>query len=291
MTSYQINDLERLTGIKAHTLRIWEKRYGLITPHRTPTNIRYYDDEQVRKLLNVATLLELGHKISEIAKFTDKDISARIQQNNTTPDDSIITTLINDLVGATVTFDELYFEKSFSSAVTRLGMYRAMTDVMYPFLSKVGILWSINNIVSAQEHFATHIVRRKLVAAIDGLPPAKKKNKKFLLFLPPDEWHELALLFSDYVIKSAGYSTIYLGPNLPYKIIDVAVNETKPTHLLTFFISRRDVNDIRRDMTNMVKKHNSVQVLLSGSPDVVSPIKFPKETIVLPSPADLQKLL
>jgi DNA-binding transcriptional MerR regulator len=292
LSTYQINDLERLTGIKAHTLRIWEKRYNIISPHRTATNIRYYDDEQVRKLLNVATLLEQGYKISEIAKLKESDIKDHIRNvNQEAPDNGVIALLVNDLVAATISFDETYFEKAFSSAVTRFGMYKTMVSLMYPFLNKVGILWSINNIESTQEHFATCIVRRKLLAAIDGLPPSKKSDKKFLLFLPTDEWHEIALLFSDYIIRSLGYTTIYLGPNLPHDIALHAIKETEATHLLTFYIARRDDADIKKDIDGLVKKYPKLEVLISGSPALLSNIKFPKNAILLKSPEDLQKRL
>lgn len=292
LSAYQISDLEKLTGIKAHTIRIWEKRYKLIEPHRTSTNIRYYDDEQARKLLNVSTLLAEGFKISKLSKLNDKQINAHIQalQKQAT-DDTLCLGFINNLIAAMLVFDEPAFEKSLSSAVTRFGMYQAMLHVFYPFLYKTGLMWSANDAMPVQEHFATNIVRRKLIAAIDGLPAPTKKSKKFLLFLPSEEWHETGLLLSDYIIKSTGYHTVYLGQNVPFQNLDEVIKSIKPTHLLTFFISRRQPEVIKEYLSYLSKQNKSCTLLVSGSPSLLEIVGKMKNVVYLSSPNDLVKLL
>ena len=292
MNSYQISDLEKLTGIKAHTIRIWEKRYKLIEPHRTSTNIRYYDDEQARKLLNVSTLLAKGFKISKLSELSDKQINAQIQAlQQHAPDDTLCLGFINNLIAAMLVFDEAAFEKTFSAAVTRFGTYKAMLTVFYPFLHKTGLMWSTNDAIPVQEHFATNIIRRKLIASIDGLPAPHKKSKKFLLFLPSDEWHETGLLLSDYIIKSNGYHTVYLGQNVPFQNLDEVIKSTKPTHLLTFFISRRQPEVIKEHLSYLGKQNKSCTLLVSGSPSVLEIVGKMKNVVYLSSPNDLLKLL
>lgn len=292
MNSYQISDLEQLTGIKAHTIRIWEKRYQLIKPHRTDTNIRYYDDLQAKKLLNVSTLLNQGIKISKIAELSEKQINAKIQELQKLPaNDSICIGFVNDLIAAMLAFDEPAFEKSFSAAVTRFGMYDAMLKVFYPFLHKTGLMWSANDAMPVQEHFASNIIRRKLVSAIDGLPPATKKTKKFILFLPSEEWHETGLLLSDYIIKSKGYTTIYLGQNVPFENLDEVIKSVNPTHMLTFFITRKEEEIAAANLLNLAKKNKLRQILVSGHFLPVDATKKVKNITLLDSPSDLLKQL
>jgi methanogenic corrinoid protein MtbC1 len=244
MESYQINDLERLTGIKAHTIRIWEKRYGLITPSRSDTNRRYYDDEQVRRLLNVTTLLSYGHKISKIAALSNEEVCSLIEKETPDPVNAhVYTGYVNDLVTCMLAFDEPGFEKIFSAAVLRLGMYETMLRVVYPFLLKTGVLWSVNKAAPVQEHFASSIIRRKLMAVVDSLLPANRKNRRFLLFLPPDEWHDIGLLFANYVLRAGGLDTIYLGQNVPAENLPKVVEAVKPDAMLTLFISGRHMEE------------------------------------------------
>lgn len=292
MSSYQIADLERLTGIKAHTIRIWEKRYNLIEPHRTSTNIRYYDDAQAKKLLKVSTLLAHGLKISKVSQFSDKEINFKIQElQKQGPDDVICSGYINELIGSMLVFDENGFERAFSSAVVRFGMYQAMLKVFYPFLYKTGLMWSLEEAMPVQEHFATSIIRRKLINAIDGLLPPTKKLKSFLLFLPNDEWHETGLLFSDYIIRSQGYKTIYLGQNVPAENLKEVIINTKPTHILTLYIARRELSIIEKELTTISKQNPNLKLLVAGSPSFEKISKKFKSLIILKSPEDLLKFL
>lgn len=291
MESYQINDLERLTGIKAHTIRIWEKRYDLISPDRTSTNIRLYNDAQVKKLLNVTTLLEHGYKISKIAALSQQELNNAVGKILESPPGDIVNdAYINSLIEAMLSFNETAFDKIFSAAATRLGIFKAMTDVFYPFLYKTGLLWSSDDASPAQEHFASNIIKRKLQAAIDGLAPANKNKHKYVLFLPPDEWHEIGLLFTNYLIRSAGFQTIYLGQNMPLSNIDFVISKTKPTHLVTFFVTTNEDDDMLKAFLNLVKKHKSLTWLVSGSANNVKKLSSDKIVKILSSPADLLKI-
>lgn len=292
MNAYQIADLERLTGIKANTIRVWERRYKLIVPGRTSTNIRYYDDAQARKLLNVASLLASGVKISKIAALSDRQINERIKALlGESPDDIACSAFINDLAAAMLVFDEAAFEKIFSSAVIRLGFFKAITKVIYPLLRKIGLMWSVEDALPVQEHFASSIIRRKLLAAIDGLPAASRKSKLFLLFLPTEEWHEIGLLLSDYIIRSQGYRTIYLGQSVPGSNLSAVVKATNPTHLFTLYTSRRSPEGLKRDIQQMAKDYPDREIWVSSVLDIHAVVKRMKHVTVLGAPEDLIKLL
>ena len=280
MESYLINDLERLTGIKAHTIRIWEKRYGLITPERTESNRRYYNDEQVRKLLNVTTLLAGGGKISKIATLSEDEINNKLlSESNEASTGDPNAAYINDLIKCMLAFDETGFEKIFSAAVIRFGVYESMIKVVYPFLNKAGILWSVNKNEPVQEHFASCIIRRKLMAAIDGLLPPVKKGKKFLLFLPPGEWHEIGLLFANYIIRSKGYSTVYLGQNMPFENISKIAKEINFQYMLLFYVAARPKEELVAQLKAFAGIDSKIQVLVAGNNDLLQGSKLKTKNV------------
>lgn len=292
MEKYQINDLERLTGIKAHTIRIWEKRYNLIEPHRTATNIRYYDDSQLKKILNVSTLLENGYKISKVAVLSDDEVNKKIQEIQVqSPSNLANSAYVSDLIISMLSYDEAGFEKIFSAVVLRYGLYDAMLNVIYPFLEKTGILWVSDKAIPSQEHFASSLIRRKLQAAIDGLAAPSKEEKSFLLYLPDDEWHELSLVFSDYLIRKSGYKTIYLGQNVPAKNLDELVLKIKPSHALTFNISRKKPTDIQNHVTAIKKHSKQVSFLVGGNLSTMNEVNQLKNVVLLRHPNDLLEIL
>lgn len=292
MEKYQINDLERLTGIKAHTIRIWEKRYNLIKPHRTTTNIRFYDDSQLKKILNVSTLLESGYKISKVAALNEEEMNKKVQlvQENSS-EDVANNAYVSDLIISMLAYDEAGFEKIFSAVVLRYGLYDAMLNVIYPFLNKTGILWVSDKAMPSQEHFATSLIRRKILAAIDGLPAPSKAEKVFLLYLPDDEWHELSLIFSDYLIRKSGYKTIFLGQNAPVRNLDEVLKKNNVTHAVTFSISRKKPSDLQNHIVAIKKHSKQVSFLVGGSLVTINEINQLKNVAVLRHPSDLLEIL
>ena len=225
MAVYSIKELENLSGIKAHTIRIWEKRYKLIKPHRTNTNIRYYTDEDLKKILNVAVLNRQGIRISNIARLNDLELKEeiiRISRSNYSHD-----TIIDSLVIAMIDLDEYKFEAIVEKSINSIGFKSTVTDVLYPFLNKVGILWQSGDIYPAQEHFISNLLRQKILSTIDSLPNTfNPKAKKFLLLLPEGEWHEIALLFAHYLLREANHEVIYLGQSVPYSDV-LAIGSAK----------------------------------------------------------------
>jgi MerR family transcriptional regulator, light-induced transcriptional regulator len=289
---YQINDLERLSGIKAHTIRIWEKRYALISPRRTETNIRYYDDEQLKKLLNIATLSNAGFKISKIAALSDEELKEQLlvsQQQEKT--DVRYDFYINDFIAAMLDFDELKFDNLFEEIVSQYGFQNAVVRVIYPFLFKTGVLWRVAETMPVQEHFASNLVKRKFFSLISSLPKLTNTKRKFLLFLPAEEWHEIGLLFAEYIIRLNGYETISLGQNVPCSDLEYVIKKTNPDYLVTFLMSNAHTNELSRIQKLLNSKFKNIDCLLSGPAIITEQYQNTNNLKVLSAPNDLLKYL
>ncbi len=263
MGRYTIKDLEQLSGIKAHTLRVWEQRHEIISPKRTPTNIRYYDDSDLRLILNISFLNRNGYKISKIANMSGKeiqDIVKRISDSNLEYPNQV-----NALVIAMVNLDEERFEKIISTNTLQFGFENTMIHIVYPFLEQIGILWQTGSINPAHEHFISGLIRQKLIVAIDGqVAPRVPDAKKYILFLPEGELHELSLLFGAYVIKSRNNRAIYLGQSLPLKDLSMIVELYKPDYLFTTITSYPSQEDVLPYIEELKKICPDQEVLLTG---------------------------
>jgi len=232
MAVYSIKQLEKLSGIKAHTIRIWEKRYKLIEPHRTNTNIRYYTDNDLKKILNVALLNRHGIKISSIAKLNGLELKEEIIRISAQSDSS--DTIIDSMVLAMIDLDEYKLEAMIDKSIKKMAFSTTVTEVLYPFLEKVGILWLSGDVYPAQEHFVSALIRQKIIAATNQLSNTFNPNgKKFLLLLPEGEWHEIALLFAQFLIKEANHEVLYLGQSVPYSDV-LAIGAAKKIDYIMF---------------------------------------------------------
>ncbi|MDX2443077.1 MAG: MerR family transcriptional regulator [Bacteroidales bacterium] len=214
MAQYSIKDLEHLTGIKAHTIRIWEKRYRILNPKRTTTNIRYYDDDDVRRIINISILNDKGFKISHISEFSETEIQEKVEF--LTMDAGEFKTQIETLVLAMIKMDELRFYDILSKAIMAQGFEKAFLNIVFPFLQRIGLLWLTGAINPGQEHFISNLIRQKLITNIDAQNhPPTDRSKRFILFLPEGELHELSLLFLSFLIKKRGHELMYLGQFTP----------------------------------------------------------------------------
>lgn len=213
MNKFTIRDLEKLSGIKAHTIRIWEQRYNLLKPNRTDTNIRYYTNEDLRTILNVALLKKYGFKISHINNMSSSDISSRIEALNT--GDVFQERVINELIQFMIVIDNTGFEKLIDKQIAKIGIEKTITQILFPFFIRIGILWQTGHINPAQEHLITNITRQKIIVGIDQTSALYTRNKAFLLFLPEREFHEIGLLFVYFLLIKHGIEVCYLGTNVP----------------------------------------------------------------------------
>lgn len=264
MAIYSIKDLEKLSGIKAHTIRIWEKRYNLIEPHRTNTNIRCYTDWDLKKILNVSVLNRHGIKISNIAKLNEVELREeimRVAELNPSSD-----TLIDALVIAMIELDERKFLSIVNKHIAGNGFTNSMTDLLYPFLHKTGVLWQTGDVNPSQEHFISNLIRLKILAATDNLSTVfNPKASKFLLFLPEGEWHEHGLLFAQYLIKEAGHEVIYLGQSVPYSDVLATGAVKEPDHILVSCTTAQPEFDFIRYLQDLGGAYPDKKIIFSSN--------------------------
>ncbi len=263
MNKFSIKDIETITGIKSHTIRIWEQRYDFFKTKRTDTNIRYYDDDDLRLLLNVAALNDHGIKISEIAKMSMDEISHRVQEIS--HQETNYASYIKILINQAISFNEKEFKKELANCIKKLGLEQSVLHVIYPFLQNIGVLWQTGTINPAQEHFASSLIKQKLIVAIDSIKaPSVHNKKKFLLFLPDGEFHEIALLFGYYILKSHGHEVLYLGQSLSLNYVKDVFKSYQPDYLFSVLTNATPDDELE----NTIKKFSSYfannQVLLAG---------------------------
>lgn len=263
MSQYSIRDLEQLSGIKAHTLRIWEQRYDIIAPQRTDTNIRYYDDRDLKLVLNISLLKDHGYKISEIARMEAEAMHAEVvaisDRQLNYPDQ------IQALTIAMIDLDEDRFEKIISTNILQFGFENTMINIIYPFLSRIGTLWVTGSVGPAQEHFISNLIRQKIIVAIDGqVVKTTPESKTFLMFLPEGELHEMGLLFANYVVRARNNKVIYLGQSLPFKEIEFTYSVHKPDHIFTAITSVPANNDVQPYADKLAARFPECTILLTG---------------------------
>jgi MerR family transcriptional regulator, light-induced transcriptional regulator len=212
---FSIKDLENLSGIKAHTIRIWEKRYNVLQPMRTDTNIRTYDLVSLQKLLNITLLHNYGYKISKIAEYSEEKIPMMVRE--IISEKSAKTHAINAFKMAMMNFDQTLFFNTYNSLLSEKSFREVFFEVIMPLMHEIGLLWQSDTITPAHEHFITYLIKQKLLTnteKIQSLDPTKT-DKVFVLYLPNNEIHELGLMFLNYEILLNGYKTIYLGESVP----------------------------------------------------------------------------
>jgi len=290
LANYSIKDLEHLSGIKAHTLRIWEQRYGLIDPKRTDTNIRFYDQEDLKLVLNVSLLKDNGYKISKIAEMSLPELQAAVlkvaDKANSFADQ------IYGLTLAMIDLDEQRFEKIISSNTLKIGFERTMLNIIYPFLSKIGIMWMTDAINPAQEHFISNLIRQKVIVAIDGqYETFDEKAKKYMLFLPEGELHELGLLFANYLIRTKGNKVIYLGQNMPFHDLSMVYKVYEPDYLLTILTSRDKSRNATEYLSALSEKFPNSSILVSGNQVIGQDLDLPENVVQIANPLNLLRFI
>ncbi|MBC8085615.1 MAG: MerR family transcriptional regulator, partial [Hymenobacter sp.] len=227
MGQFSISELEQLSGIKAHTIRVWEQRYGILRPVRTATNIRTYCDDDLRRLLNVATLCGRGYRISKIAQFTEQELGRAVISCNDDAHD--YSQQVNSLLAAMLEMNEPQLSSLLNQSIQELGFETALMHVVYPFLQRIGVMWQAGSVNPAQEHLITNLIRQKMMAATDKLAPVPPAGAcRWVLFLPEGEMHELALLFMNYALRARHHHVLYLGQNLPIKELQEVCKTYQP---------------------------------------------------------------
>jgi DNA-binding transcriptional MerR regulator len=291
MAIYSIRDLEKLTGIKAHTIRIWEQRYRLVAPARTETNIRYYTDENLRHLFNVALLNRHGFKISKLAKMTPEEIATRgaeLAQNNPSPNAQI-----EALTLAMIDLDEASFDRTLVAYVQEHGFQIAMLELVYPFLDKLKLLWLTNSISPAHEKFVSNLIRRKFMCAIDGLPmpDGRYEPDTFVLYSPEGESQDLALLFVHYLLRSYGQRVVYIGSDTALRDLRELCHSLHPQFVFTILQEPLSRQSVQSYVDYAASSINGSQLLLTGAQLFVAPVQLPPNAAILNGLPDMLQFL
>ena len=260
MGEYKIRDIEKLTGIKAHTLRIWEKRYGILEPNRTDTKIRTYTDSDLTDILNISILYNSGTKISHIANLQKEEINKRVCDLKSIDSSDQVQ---EKLLLALVEMDEISFSNLLSSIVEEHGLTTMFKDFIIPFFDRIGIMWLVGTINPAQEHFISNIIRQKLIAETDKLE-IPDKNKTIILYLPEHEWHEVGLLHFNYILRSNNIYTYYLGQSLPLESLQIAIEKLNPDFVISSWLTAIEKEFVVDYYKQLSSKYPDVHFVCSG---------------------------
>jgi len=266
-STFSIKDLENLTGIKAHTIRIWEKRYNLLEPKRTDTNIRYYDLNSFQKLLNVSYLNKNGYKISKIATLKEAQLPALVreiaQQNN------IESHAINSFKLAMLNFDQILFYKTYENLLKEKPFDKIFYDVFIPLLTEIGLLWQTDTISPSHEHFLTSLIRQKILVDTE-LAQSRQVNdskKAFVLYLPDNEIHELGLMFINHQIIHKGYQSIFLGQSIPIQSLTNLLDYYDDLTFISYFTVKPEKDDIKNyieEFNKTILSHPNTEFWILG---------------------------
>tara|TARA_R110002050_G_scaffold45001_1_gene106905 strand:- start:43889 stop:44788 length:900 start_codon:yes stop_codon:yes gene_type:complete len=266
-SNFSIKDLENLSGIKAHTIRIWEKRYNLFQPNRTDTNIRCYDIENLQKLLNVTFLYNNGYKISKISQLGEDKIPGVVR--NLVSDQSNNGHVLNSFKMAMMNFDQALFSKTYNGLLKEKSFREIFYDDFIPFLNEVGLLWQTDTITPSHEHFICALIKQKILVNTEKLQFSTPTNssKNFVLYLPDNEIHELGLMFLNYEILSKGYHAIFLGQSIPIPCL----KDLLPLYNNIVFVSyftvqphRENIMAYLKDFYDLLLKDTTSELWISG---------------------------
>ncbi len=243
-SKYSIKDLEKLSGIKAHTLRAWEQRYKLIEPYRTDTNIRYYMDDHLKKILNIAVLVKSGMRISKVANLSTSELKAAVIDAGRYKGN--YESQINAFKLAMLDYDEYLFESIFNKCLIQFGTDETLTKILGKFIQEIGLLWQAGAITVSNEHFISNLVKQKLFAIIDQtmVPQKTEGSKSYVLYLPNGELHELGLLYLYYYLKKSGHRVVYLGQSVPIEYLKEVSERTQVDQFISVFTTTPHFEEI-----------------------------------------------
>ena len=286
---FTIKDIENLSGIKAHTIRIWEQRYKFLNPTRTETNIRFYSNDELRIILNIALLNKYGYKISHISRMSHKSICEKVL--SLTDADAKANIIVNDLLQCMVDFNTESFEIILTNYINSNGIEKAVVQIIYPFLEKVGVLWLTSHINPAQERLVSNVIRQKLIVGIDSIPTKKTSAAKVCLFLPEGEYHELSLLFVAFLLKKKGVPVIYLGANIPFDELKSVTSAKKPDYLYTHLTTAGLSFNFDKFLATLNKDFRKFSIVISGRLTGSYVKKIPQKIIFKKSLAEVKEFI
>ncbi|HOK37157.1 MAG TPA: MerR family transcriptional regulator [Bacteroidales bacterium] len=282
---YNIKDLECISGIKAHTIRIWEKRYNIFEPQRTATNIRKYTDSELRKLLAIVYLLKCGYKIGKLSKLSNNELFDLFKECE------IYNQKEESYLMAMLSFDEEYFGNMFTKSISQIGFDETFTKLIYPLLDKIGMLWIQGSILPVHEHFVTNIIRKKIISEIEKQKPVPQKNCKVLFALPETEGHEASILYSYYLARKSGLKTLYLGQFVPRKDLYEIIRNFNPDFFVTFFVTKIEDSVLNEIISDYEQIFSKTKLIISGNQVIERKLEInPNKTKIVNSPEEIKSI-
>ena len=266
-TKFSIKDLENFTGIKSHTIRIWEKRYGLLHPSRTDTNIRYYDSDNFLKLLNINLLYKNGYKISKIAEFSESTLLLKTKE--LVSDKAIEEGALNSFKVAMINFDVVLFNETYNKLLAYKSFREIFLEVFIPLLEHIGFLWQTKSLKPVHEHFISNMIIQKTQSNIERNQTMsfKEAGEVYVLYLPMGEIHELGLLYLNYELSLRNYHTIYLGQNIGLENVKDLQLIFEKIHFISYFTvqpNEEDIDSYLKDVYNELLKGTDNQFSFLG---------------------------
>jgi DNA-binding transcriptional MerR regulator len=286
---YSIKDLEVLSGVKAHTIRIWEKRYRLLTPGRTDTNIRYYNDDDLRRILNISLLVKNRYKISKVAKWSELQIRNTVLE--VTGKSTSESDYVDRLILFMLNFDNQGFYRLTTEIIIEKGLEEALTKVIFSLFERIGTYWMVGSIFPAQEHNITNIIRQKLIVEIDKLGVEATRNSSVLFFLPDNELHEMGLLFYTYITRKMGYNVVYLGQFVPFDDLLKITSHIKIDYVFTAFVNSITKSDLEQYLIKLKETFVQQKIFITGWQVQHHMPQLPRSVKIIKDYRELQKYL
>jgi MerR family transcriptional regulator, light-induced transcriptional regulator len=291
MNLFSISQLSQFSGIKPHTIRIWEQRYNAFKPNRSEGNTRYYNGNQLRRLLNIVTLLDNGHKISLLCSMPDEVLNSKVSNLTASELSDSTNYFVSQLIAAGINYDTNYFELIFSDCVSKLGIKNAYIKVIYPMMERIGLLWATDSLPNAHEHFISNMIRQKLLAFLNSLDAPDPSSESWVLFLPENEFHEIGLIYAQLVIRLLGKKVIYLGSNLSIDSVIPVIDQMKPQYLLLFLVHYDLPEQIQKSLDKLASSFNGTKIYLAGNQKLIEQINLNVNTEYLQSVEGLAAIL
>ncbi|MBN8675181.1 MAG: MerR family transcriptional regulator [Chitinophagales bacterium] len=262
MNQFSIRDIENLCGVKAHTLRIWEQRYQLFIPKRKESQHRIYDSDDLKELLRISFLYHNGYKISKIAGLSPEQIQEEVAKVKPQPCNYEV--FVHQLIEASLSLDKEKFDHIADELLAKMGMEKCILHVFYPFLQRIGLLWMTNHVIPAQEHFSSHIIRKKILAATDRLTVKTDEKYNVVIFSPAGELHEIPLLVVNFLLKKRGVKTTYFGTDVATETLVYYAKHHAISHFYAHLITRIDSSGVNDSITVLCKSFPAIPVIISG---------------------------
>ncbi|MES3018904.1 MAG: MerR family transcriptional regulator [Bacteroidota bacterium] len=289
MDLFSISQLAQYSGIKPHTIRVWEQRYNALQPERSKKNTRYYDGDQLRRLLNIVSLMESDHKVSELCAMPDAKLASMLLERKKISANETEEYFVSQLISAGMSYDEHRFVELFEQAISKYGLVEAYEIIIHPMMVRIGLLWAANSIPSVQEHFISNLVRQKILKSIDELPVVRSTSKQWLLFLPEDEFHEIGLLFASFIIRKSGHKVVYLGSSVSSEAVTMAIRDIKPKYLLLFFVRYNLHENIHKYLGELDQAFHGTKIYITGNHKLLNQATFTDKMLWLHDIDSLEK--